>query len=126
MGAFASNLAEVSVFEAELTSILIAMEYAASHSWYSFWIECDSTSTVQALKNADIIPFRLRNRWHNCFQRDIRTLCSHVYREGNCRADKLVDFGHSIMGTVWLDSLPQSMSADFFTDRMGLPNYRFP
>jgi len=116
LGAFASNLGDVSTSEAELIGILIAMVYAASHSWYSLWIECDFTSAVQAFMNADIIPFRLRNRWHNCFQRGTRTLCSHLYRERNCCADKLADFGHSIMGIVWLDSLPQSLSADFFCD----------
>jgi len=126
LGAFASNLGVVSVFEAELTGILIVMEYAASHLWHLLWIECDSTSPVQAFKNVDIIPFRLRNRWHNCLQKGICALCSHVYREGNYCVDILADFGHSISGTVWLDSLPQSLSADFFRNRMGLPNYWFP
>jgi hypothetical protein len=32
LGAFASNLGDVTIFEAELTGILIAMEYVASHS----------------------------------------------------------------------------------------------
>lgn len=56
----------------------------------------------------------------------IHALCSHVYCEGNCCADKLVDYGHSITGTVWLGYLPQSLSADFFRGRVGLLNYRFP
>ena len=125
LGAFASNLGEVTVYEAELNGIITAMEFAASNSWHHIWIECDSTSAVLAFKNADIIPFHLRNRWHNCFQLGIRALCSHVFHEGNCCADKLVDYGHSITGTVWFGSLPKSLSTDFFRDRVGLPNYRF-
>lgn len=67
LGPFASNLGDVTIFDEELTGILIAMEYAASHSWHNLWIECDSTSVVLAFKNANIIPFHLQNRWHNCF-----------------------------------------------------------
>jgi len=62
LGTFASNLGDVTVFEAELTGILMAMEYAIAHSWHNLWIECDSSSDVLAFKNVDIIPFRLRNR----------------------------------------------------------------
>jgi len=56
----------------------------------------------------------------------IHALCSYVYREGNCCADRLANYGHSITGTVWLGSLPQSLSVDFFHGGVGLPNYRFP
>jgi ribonuclease HI len=34
-GAFACNLGDVSVSEAELTGILMAMEYAVAHSWHN-------------------------------------------------------------------------------------------
>jgi hypothetical protein len=125
LGAFACNLGEVSVFEAEITGILLAMEYAVTHSWHNLWIECDSSAAVQAFKHIDIIPFRLRNRWHNVFHNKLQVICSHVYREGNCCADKLADFGHSITGSVWIGSLPRPLAADFFRDRVGLPNYRF-
>jgi len=104
----------------------MAMEYVVAHSWHNLWIECDSSAVIQAFNNVAIIPFRLRNRWHNVFHGRIQAICSHVYREGNCCADKLDDFGHSIMGSVWVGSLPRSLVADFFHDRVGLPNYRFP
>jgi hypothetical protein len=60
------------------------------------------------------------------FHRRIQAICSHVYREGNCCADKLTAFGHSITGAVSIGSLPQSLAADFFRDCVGLSNYRFP
>jgi ribonuclease HI len=92
----------VSVFEAELTGIILALEYVASHSWQILWMESDLTSVVQAFKNVDIIPYRLRNQWHNCFHLGIQSICSHIYREGNCCADKLAEYGHSDLGIVWL------------------------
>jgi len=60
LGAFGCNLGEVSVFEAEITGILSAMEYVVAHSWQHLWIECDSSAFVQAFKNIVIISFRLR------------------------------------------------------------------
>ena len=126
MGCFASNLGSVSVLEAELTRLILAMEYAGRFQWHSLWLESDSTSAVLAFKNSSMIPFRFRNRWHNCFQLGITVICSHIYREGNCCADLLATIGHRLVGSIWFDSLPSSMSLDFFRERHGLPNFRFP
>lgn len=50
-----------------------------------------------------------------------------MIREGNCCADIMAsDLGHDLTGTVWFDMLPPSLSLDFFKDRIGLPNHRFP
>jgi hypothetical protein len=51
---------------------------------------------------------------------------SHIFREGNSCADKLANMGHAITGAIWLDTLPAGVVLDFFRDRCGLPNYRFP
>jgi len=56
----------VSVFEVEATCLIIALEFAASLGWGRLLLERDSTSVVHTLNNLDIIPFCLRNRWHNC------------------------------------------------------------
>lgn len=68
----------------------------------------------------------MRNRWHNCLQHGMTVLCSHVFREGNCCADKTAFIGHSLKNTVWFDSLPHTLPVDFARDRSGLPNFRFP
>lgn len=112
-GCFACNLGDVSVFETEVTSLIFA-------------IESDSTSAVLDIKNAYMIRYRLRHRWHNCFQLGITVVCSHIYREDNCCADLLASHGHGLVGLVWFDSLPSDLSLDFFKDRISLPNYRFP
>ena len=53
-------------------------------------------------------------------------LCSHIFREGNCCADKLASLGHVLTDTVWYTTMPSSLAADFSRDRNGLPNYCFP
>jgi len=68
----------------------------------------------------------LRNRWHNAPQLGIQVISSHIFREGNSCADKLANMGQDITGAVWIDTLPTSVGLDFFRDRCGLPNYRFP
>ena len=105
--------------------LIIAMESAAANSWDRLWLECDSSSVVDAFKNHSLIPVHLRNRWHNCFQHGLMVICSHIFREGNCCADKLASFGHALTDTIWYSSLPLSLSTAFARDRNGLPNYRF-
>jgi len=73
-----------------------------------------------------LVPILLRNRWHNARNLGIQVISSHIFREGNCCADKLAALGHSIVGEVWLDNLPDEVKIDFYRDRCGLPNYRFP
>jgi len=112
----ASNLGVVSVFEVELLGLVFAMEYTAWFQWHRLWLERDSTSTLLAFKNSSLIPFRLRNRWHNCVH----------YRDCNCYADLLASIGHGLVGSIWFDTLPLSLSLGFFRERHNLPNFRFP
>jgi hypothetical protein len=53
------------VIEAELTNLILAMEYAASFNWRKLWLESDSSSVVLAFKNSNLIPIRLRH----CYQK---------------------------------------------------------
>jgi ribonuclease HI len=126
LGGFSSNLGLGTVFEAELTGLMLAIEYAASHNWYRLWLESDSSSAVLSFKNQSAIPIRLRNRWHNCMQLGLSIICTHIFREGNCCADALATMGHDLLGTTWFHILSSSLSVDFTRDRNGLPNFRFP
>jgi len=80
---------------------------------------------VKALKNHSLIPIRLRNHWHNCMQYGLFVICSHIYREGNCCADIMANFGHGLTVTSWYHNLPASLAVDFARDRHGMPNFRF-
>jgi len=125
LGGFASNLGDCSVFEAELTGLVIGMEFAALYNWPRVWLESDSSSAVQAFKNPSIIPLWLRNRWHNCMQHGLFIISSHIFREGNGCVDTMASLGHNLTVT-WYYSMSASLAVDFARDRHGLPNYRFP
>jgi hypothetical protein len=114
------------VLEAEIHGFLLAMEYATQHQWSRLWIESESTSAVSAFKNPFVIPFGLRNRWHNCTHGGFQVIASHIFREGNGCADKLANHGHSILNVVWWDTLPIFVRVDFFRDRFGRSSFRYP
>jgi hypothetical protein len=126
LGGFASNLEHVTVYEAELTGLMFAMEYAATHNWSRLWLESDSSSAVQAFKNHSTIPLSLQNRWNNCMHLGLMVICSLIYREGNCCVDALPALGHDMTKTTWFHIMPASLSVDFARDIHGLPNFRFP
>ena len=56
LGGFSSNIGVGTVFEAELTGLMLAIKYAASHNWSRLWLESDSSSAVLAFKNHETIP----------------------------------------------------------------------
>ncbi|MCI34741.1 ribonuclease H protein, partial [Trifolium medium] len=113
------------VLHAELFAIIIAIEQAHARGWRKLWVESDSQIAIQASKNSSIVPWDLRNRWRNCFARNMRLLFSHTFREGNACADILAGMGHASTGLQWWSSLPLALSDGFFRDRCGLPNFRF-
>jgi len=126
LGAFCCNIGEASVFHSEVTAIILAMEHAAANRWWNIWLESDSTSALQIFSTPSLVPISLRNRWFNARSLGVQIISSHIFREGNYCANRLANRGHLIQGSVWLDSLPTELHFDFFRDRVGLPNYRFP
>lgn len=101
------------MFEAELHGLLLAMEFATSKGRHHIWLESDSTSAVQVFKNHDIVPFRLRNRWFNCFHFGLQEISSHIYREGNCCAGKLANHAHNITDDIWFATMPHFFECGF-------------
>jgi len=125
-GAFVCNIGTQFGFYAEVMAIIFAIEYAARHGWRNIWLESDSTSALRIFSNALLVPMLLRNRWHNARNLGIQVISSHIFREGNCCADYLANLGHSVVGAIWLATLPPTLTLDFFRDRCGFPNYRYP
>ena len=79
-------------FETEHFGFMIAMEIANKFGRNSLWLERDSTYVVLLVKNnSHKVPWCFRCRWIRALQfamnNNIRI--SHIYREGNCVADKL-------------------------------------
>jgi len=103
------------------------MEHAAANRWWNIWLESDSNSALRIFSNPSLVPILLRNnRWYNARSLGVQIISSHIFREGNYCADRLANRGHLIQRSVWLASLPTELHLDFFRDRVGLPNYRFP
>jgi len=73
-----------------------------------------------------LVPWLLRNRWHNARGLGVQVISSHIFREGNSCVDKLAEMGHVIQGSIWFDTLPAELHMYFYLDKTGLPNYRFP
>lgn len=126
LGAFVCNIGVASVFHLEVLAFILAMEHAALHGWRNVWLESDSSSAILIFSNPSLVPLLLRNRWYNAHSLGIQIIASHIFCEGNCCADRLANMGHAIEGSVWISSLPTELHLDFFCDRVGLPNYRFP
>ena len=125
-GAFCCNVGAQSVFYAEVIGIIIAIEFAARNGWRNIWLESDSSSALMIFSNSSLVPIMLHNRCHNARNLGIQVISSHIFREGNCCVEKLAALGHSTIGEIWLDTLLDEVKIDFFRDRCGLPNYRFP
>lgn len=126
LGAFSCNIGTASIFHAETLAYILAIEHTAQHGWRNLWLESDSSSALLVFSKSSLVPWMLRNRWHNARNLDVQVITSHIFREGNSCADKLANMGHGIIGSIWLDTLPYEIHSDFYRDRIGLPNYRFP
>ena len=126
LGAFVCNISSASVFHSEVLAFILAIEHVAHHGWRNVWLESDSNSALLIFWNPSLVPLLLRNRWHNACILGIQIISSHIFREGNCCADRLANMGHVILSSIWLDTLLMELHLDFFRDRVGLPNYRFP
>lgn len=96
------------------------------NGWRNIWLESDYTSVVMVYRNSSLVSVMLCNKWHNALHLGFKVISSHIYREGNCYADRLANMGHLVQGSGWLASLPPELHSDFFRERCSLPNYRFP
>jgi len=56
--------------------------------------------------NSSLVPYLLRNIWHNARNLGVQVISSHIFREGNYCADRLANMCHAVQGSVWLDILP--------------------
>jgi len=119
----------MNAYHAELMAAIIAMEIAQTKNFQHLWLETDSQLVYLALKSSSIIPWSIRNRWHNClnYVRSIGFTFSHVYREGNACADGMANIGLSLPLNflTWHSSIPDEIRGEYIMNRMGLPKFRF-
>ncbi|CAJ2663409.1 unnamed protein product [Trifolium pratense] len=105
---FASKTDMASAFSAELCGFMTAIEIADARGWRNMWIESDSMLVVNAYKSSNLVPWSLSNRWFNCIKLagHMNIIVSHIFREGNHCADRLVNVGLNLDRlTLWNDTL---------------------
>lgn len=128
LGGFCQRIGHCNSFFAELSAIIIGIEFAYQRGWHCLWLESDSSSVISALQSSDFDPpWPLHTQWSICLDR-IRKMtfyASHIYREGNLVADNFANMGLSSPSLTWHDSPPMAVRATLFSDYVGLPGYRF-
>ncbi|CAJ2636465.1 unnamed protein product [Trifolium pratense] len=127
LGGFSINIGNSYALHAELIGVMSAIEIAHSKGWNNLWIESDSQLVNLAFKSAHIVPWKLRNRWFNCLTltKTMHFRATHIYREGNCCADRMVALGINVNGFYWWDNVSPSVQGDYISNLMGLPSFRF-
>lgn len=93
LGAFACNLRISNSLIAGLQGAMFAIEIAFQKGWTHLWLENDSTLVTLAFQSYKIVPWQIRNRWHNCLHlcNSMSFFVTHVFKEGNHGADKLAN-----------------------------------
>ena len=115
-------------FEAELTSLMLAIEKAYEVNWHNIWIETDSSYVVN-LFNRGIgkVSCRFHSRWARAVYRakELNIIVSHIFREGNNVADRLSSQASSLQCQQWWTSIPENLASTAYQDHIGLPYFRF-
>lgn len=127
LGCFSDHIGIATSLHAELVGAITAIEITYKKGWHKLWLECDSKLVVDAFKNPDLVPWKVRVRWNNCisFTQCMHFIVSHIYRKGNSYADKLANFGFSSHCFSWWDLIPYFIWEDYNRNRFWLPRYRF-
>jgi ribonuclease HI len=127
IGYFAYNIGVANVVFAEILAVILAIEFAYRRNWSNLWIETDSMLASFAIKSSNIVSWKLKNRWDNCLLMisNMHFVITHIFREGNHCADKLVNLGLIVVNFTWWDYAPTEILGDLGRNRLGLPNFRF-
>lgn len=124
-GCFSISIGIAFAFEAELLSVIIAIEAASQRNWNHLWLECDSTYVVGLLNTkSEEVPWNYRNRWVGVLHKlkSMFFVASHIFREGNQVADAL---SKSKDHFNWCPTATPSISPLIARDLNFLPYFRF-
>ena len=127
-GCFAKYLGIKFAFEAEILGFITAIEIAKKFNWSPLWIESDSAYVVTLFStNSFNVPWEIRNRWSKALSdaKSLNVHVSHIYREGNCVADKLASLSSIPDTNRWWFNPPEFLASSLYRDMVPLPFYRF-
>jgi ribonuclease HI len=127
LGGFSINIGNSYALYAELLGVMNAIEIGHSKGWNNLWIESDSKLVNLAFNSSHIVPWKLRNRWFNCLElaKTMVFRVTHIYREGNCCADKMAALGINVDGFYWWENVLPSVQGDYISNLMDLLSFRF-
>ena len=127
LGCFVQNLGQGSSLFAELSGAMQAIEIAHRKGWLNLWLETDSMLVMLAFKSVTLVLWRIRTRWDNCLAltRQMNSMVTHIFKEGNCCSDKLANISLSSNTYLWMSQIHGQVSADYIRNRLGLPYFRF-
>ncbi|KAL5127323.1 hypothetical protein HKD37_14G039762 [Glycine soja] len=60
IGGFSTYIGIQSPLYVEILDVILTLEIAKQKGWGNLWIECDSSSTIQAFKNPSLVPWSLQ------------------------------------------------------------------
>ncbi|XP_026399049.1 uncharacterized protein LOC113294892 [Papaver somniferum] len=125
-GCLAQNLGDNNSVYAELWGAIYALRLACTKGIRRLWLECDSTFVLQALKNPELVPWKLSMHWKNClkFAASIQVIYTHIYREGNSVAGILAKHGAMVESCWWIEP-PEFIRRKALIDNSILPLYHF-
>ncbi|CAN1787537.1 Putative ribonuclease H protein At1g65750 [Linum perenne] len=112
--AFCGNIGDCSITRAELKAIVEGLKIAWSLGIKKVAIQTDSSAAVSILNKRVCEQHQhaaLVAEFHELRSREWELSLSHVYREANCAADYLANFGHSFSVGMYLFQTPDASLA---------------
>lgn len=125
--AFSSPISASSSFDAELQALLQGLQLATRFN-SPVWIEVDAASVVTLLNSPRFGPAQTRHTIAaiRLLLRDMTYRITHIPREGNKAADRLVAQGlhSSTWRTCSRANIPRQIAGYIRIDQLGLPSFR--
>ncbi|CAN1191399.1 Putative ribonuclease H protein At1g65750, partial [Linum perenne] len=122
--AFCANIGDCSITRAELKAIVEGLRIAWSLGIRKVAIQTDSSTAVSILQKGVGEQHQhaaLVAEFHDLSSREWELSLSHVYREANCAADYLANFGHSFcVGMYLFQTLDASLAHWLRYDLIGI------
>ena len=110
------------------SGFITAIEIAKKFNWSPLWIETDSSYVVSIFLTGSLkVPWEVRSRWSIALSdaKNLQVHVSHIYREGNCVADKLASMSTTPNFNKWWFNQPTLLSSLMYRDMIPMPFYRF-
>lgn len=120
---YASNIGVSIVLHIKLTGVILAIEIAFHEVDIIFDQKLIYKLVRTTFKQLHVILLTLHKKWKKCTHLNSQThfKVTHIFREENCRADKMISIDLSTNSFTWWNNLSNSIFNDFNHNRLVLP-----